>query len=138
MIVLDTSVLSESLRPQPSSIVLDWLHAQPVVALFTTAITEAEIYLGIALLPQGNRRRSLELAVGRIFTNSFSGRILPFDSAAAREYAVIAVTRRRLGRPISEADARIAAIARSRGAPLATRNTEDFEGCDLEVLNPWH
>jgi predicted nucleic acid-binding protein len=137
MIVLDTNVLSESLRPKPAVKVLDWMRSQPAVALFTTAITEAEIYYGIALLPQGTRRRSLESAVGEIFARSFAGRILPFDSAAAREYAEIAVARRRSGRPISESDGRIAAIARSRGAVLATRDVEDFTGCKLEVLNPW-
>src|SRR5215475_2616748 len=125
------------LRPTPSARVLDWMRWQPATALFTTTITEAELLYGIALLPQGKRRDLLESIVGRIFAVHLAGRILPFDSAAARDYADIAAVRRRSGRPMSEPDARIAAIARSRGAELATRNVADFAGCKLELINPW-
>ena len=128
MIVLDTNVLSETLRPKPSANLLIWMRSEPVFSLFTTTITEAELLYGIALLAPGKRRQSLEAVVGLIFTDDLAGRILPFDSAAAREYAEIAAARRRAGRPISEADARIAAIARSRGAALATRNEHDLPG----------
>ena len=137
MIVLDTTVLSEPLRPTPSAKVLDWMRSQPRTALFTTTITEAELLYGVALLPQGKRRDLLESIVGRIFAVHLTGRILPFDSAAARDYTDIAAARRRSGRPMSEPDARIAAIAKSRGAELATRNAADFAGCELEVINPW-
>ena len=137
MIVLDTNVLSEILRPAPSAEVLEWMRAEPVSALFTTTITEAELLYGIALLPDGMRRRSLETVVHAILAEDLAGRILPFDSPAAREFADIAANRRRAGRPISEADARIAAIARSRGAALATRNVTDFIGCTLQVIDPW-
>ena len=137
MIVLDTNVLSEPLRPTPSARVLEWLRSQPNAALFTTTITEAELLYGIAISPHGKRRRVLESGVAKIFAERMIGRILPFDSAAARDYADLVATRRRAGRPISEADARIAAIARSRGAELATRNVADFAGCGLEVINPW-
>jgi predicted nucleic acid-binding protein len=137
MIVLDTNVLSEPLRPAPSAKVLDWIRSQPNTVMFTTTITEAELLYGIELLPQSKRRRLLESVVAQIFAVHLAGRILPFDSAAAREYADIAAMRRRSGRPMSEPDARIAAIARSRGAELATRNVADFAGCDLEVVNPW-
>ncbi|HMA74778.1 MAG TPA: type II toxin-antitoxin system VapC family toxin [Xanthobacteraceae bacterium] len=137
MIVLDTNVLSEPLRPTPSAKVLDWMRSQPNTVLFTTTITEAEFLYGIALLPKGKRRDLLESVVMRMFAVHLAGRILPFDSAAARDYADIAAARRRSGRPMSEPDARIAAIARSRGAELATRNVDDFAGCELEVLNPW-
>jgi toxin FitB len=137
MIVLDTNVLSEPLRPTPSAKVLDWMRSQPGTALFTTTIAEAELLYGIALLPQSQRRRALESVVGRMFAVHLAGRVLPFDSAAAREYADIAAMRCRAGRPMSEPDARIAAIARSRGAELATRHVADFAGCDLEVINPW-
>jgi predicted nucleic acid-binding protein len=104
MIVLDTDVLSEAWRPTPSPAVMAWMRSQPAAALFTTTITEAELLYGIALLPEGKRKRSLEAVVALIFTEDLGGRTLPFDSAAAREYADIAATRRRAGRPISEAD----------------------------------
>ena len=136
MIVLDTNVLSEALRPRPSLKVLRWIGNEPDEALFTTAITEAELLFGAALLPGGRRRRALETVITQIL-DRFAGRILPFDSAAAREFADIAANRRHLGRPIGEADSRIAAIARSRGAGLATRNTADFADCGIELIDPW-
>ncbi|MGC2200531.1 MAG: type II toxin-antitoxin system VapC family toxin, partial [Stellaceae bacterium] len=113
MIILDTNVLSETLRPTPSTKVLEWMRSEPASALFTTAITESELLYGIALLPEGTRRHSLASVVDLIFAEDLAGRVLPFDSAAAREFAHIAASRRRAGQPIS--DARIAAIARSRG-----------------------
>jgi toxin FitB len=137
VIILDTNILSEALRPTPSERVLEWMRAQPIEALFTTTITEAELLYGIALLPEGKRRQSLEIVVLRILEERFAGRILSFDSAAAHEYADIAATRRRAGRPIAEADARIAAITRSRGATLATRDLHDFAGCSMPLINPW-
>jgi predicted nucleic acid-binding protein len=137
VIILDTNVLSEASRPDPSMKVLDWMRSEPLAALFTTTITEAELLFGIALLPPGRRRRLLESVVAGILEEDFTGRILPFDSAAAREFALIAAQRRLVGRPIGEADGRIAAIARSRGASLATRNVRDFEGCGLTVIDPW-
>ncbi len=137
MIVLDTNVLSEGLRPQPSPNVLHWMQSEPLAALFTTTITEAELLYGAALLPDGRRRRSLEAVIAQLLSTQFFSRILPFDSAAARAFADIASRRRLAGRPISEADARIAAIARSRGAGLATRNVDDFADCGLAVVDPW-
>ena len=137
MIILDTNVLSETLRPAPSTRVLEWMRSEPAAALFTTAITESEMLYGVALLPEGARRQSLKSVVDLIFAKDLAGRVLPFDSAAAREFADVAASRRRAGRPISEADARIAAIARSRGAALATRNVGDFAGCKLELIDPW-
>lgn len=137
MIVLDTNVLSEGLRPRPSASVLQWMQSEPIAALFTTTITEAELFYGAALLPDGRRRRSLEAVIIQLLAMQFAGRILTFDSAAAREFADIAATRRRAGRPIGEADGRIAASARSRGAMLATRNVSDFADCGLTVIDPW-
>lgn len=137
MIVLDTNVLSEALRPNPSPKVLMWMRSQPIAALFTTTITEAELYYGAALLPKGRRQQALEGVIGRLLEERFSDRILPFDSPAAREFANMAAARRRAGRPIDEADGRIAAIARSRGALLATRNIKDFSGCGLSLVDPW-
>jgi toxin FitB len=113
------------------------MRSEPIEALFTTTITEAELLYGAALLPEGRRRRSLEAVITQILAAQFDGRILPFDSAAAREFADIAASRRKAGRPIGEADARIAAIARSRRAVLATRNVSDFADCGVTVIDPW-
>ena len=137
MIVLDTNVLSEIIREKPNGKVVTWLEAQPLTGLFTTAITQAEMLLGVALLPGGRRRHGIEKAVAGMFDEDFAGRVLSFDEAAARSYAVIASARRRAGRPIAQFDAQIAAIAHCRKAILATRNTSDFTGCGIEVINPW-
>ena len=137
MIVLDTNVVSELMRDHPQPAVLAWLDRQPVSTLFVTAITEAEIRMGIALLPGGRRRPGLTTAAERAFGVLFAGRILPFNSAAAHAYATIMADRRAAGRPISQADCQIAAIARARGVPVATRNVADFTGCGITVVNPW-
>jgi predicted nucleic acid-binding protein len=137
MIVLDTNVLSETLRPEPAEAVRRWMAGQPSARLFTTTICEAEIRYGLALMPMGRRRVALERAVATIFEEDLAGRVLPFDSAAARAFAEIAATRRGLGRPIGEFDAQIAAIAASRGASVATRNVGDFTDCGIAVTSPW-
>ena len=137
MIILDTNVLSEAMRPLPTAEVLRWLAAHPASRLFTTTITQAEILYGLELLPKGKRRAALQSAVEAMCEEGFADRILPFDSDAARVFPQIAASRRALGRPITQWDAQIAAIARSRGAALATRNTGDFEHCGITVLNPW-
>jgi toxin FitB len=137
VIVLDTNVLSEAWRPKPSARVEEWMRAQLLPSLFTTAIAEAEILFGIALLPHSRRRSTLSNLVEAMFAEDLAGRVLPFDSTAAREYADIAAKRRRAGRPIAEADAQIAAIVRSRGATLATRNVADFAECGIPVISPW-
>lgn len=137
MIVLDTNVLSELLAPSPSPAVVAWLAAQPAAAVFTTAVTEAEILYGLALLPDGRRRQALETAVRPIFSEDLAGRVLAFDREAAASYAAIAARRRALGRPISQFDAQIAAIAVSRGASVATRNVADFAETGVLVINPW-
>jgi len=136
MIVLDTNVLSEAIRPVPSRRVLDWLAAQQPSGLFTTAISEAELFYGLALLPAGKRSTSLEEAVRRMLEEDFAQRVLPFDRAAASAFAVIASGRRK-GRPISEFDAQIAAVARIHGAAVATRNADDFRDCGIGVIDPW-
>lgn len=137
MIVLDTNVISEILRPQPDGKVSDWLAMQPLSALFTTAITQAEVFYGVGLLPEGRRRNDLLAATRPIFENDLSGRVLAFDADAAVSYADIATNRRRLGHPISQFDAQIAAIVHSRGATLATRNVRDFIDCGIAVIDPW-
>ena len=137
MIVLDTNVLSELMRPAPSARIVRWMADRPTTDLYTTSITQAEIFHGIFLLPPGRRRRAFEAAADAMFSEDFEGRILAFDSEAARWYARIVAERRRLGRPISQFDAQIAAIARSARAPIATRNVTDYESCDIEIVNPW-
>ena len=137
MLVLDTNVVSELMREHPNSDVLRWVDSQLTGNLFVTAVTEAEIRTGIAILPQGERQRGLAAAAERLFSMLFSERILPFDSDAARAYAMLAAERRVAGRPISQSDCQIAAIARCRGATVATRDVGDFEGSGIEVINPW-
>lgn len=137
MIVLDTNVLSELMRPEPDARVLRWLGEQPAARVFTTSITQAEILHGIVLLPAGKRRDALEAAAKAMFDEEFEGRVLAFDSAAAPAYAAIARDRRRAGRPISHFDAQIAAIAAVHEAAVATRNAADFDGCGIAVVDPW-
>ncbi len=137
MIVLDTNVLSELMRPAPSDVVLRWVADQPAASLFTTTVTQAEILFGLEILPQGRRRASLLAAAEQMFDTDFSGRVLPFDAAAAQEFALLAADRHRQGRPAGAFDVQVAAIARSRGAAVATRNVSDFEGFGAPVLNPW-
>jgi len=137
MIVLDTNVLSEALRPVPEPSVLDWLADQPRASLFTTTVTRGEILYGIRLLTDGKRRRGLWDAAKKIFDEDFADQVLSFDRDAADMYAEIAASRRTAGKPISQFDAMIVAMARSRGASLATRNVKDFEDCGVHVINPW-
>ncbi len=137
MVVIDTNVVSELMRAEPSAEVLDWMDDRQPRELYVTAVTEAEVRTGIALLPEGRRRRGLAEACERAFGSLFAGRVLPFDSDAARAYAEIAAVRRVLGRPVSLADGQIAAIARSRRMAVATRNIRDFQDMGIGVLDPW-
>ncbi len=137
MIVLDTNVLSELMRPTPSTQVVRWAMSRPAGELFTTTITEAEIFYGIELLAKGKRRAGLQAAAEAMFADDFAGRVIGFDSQAARAFATIAARRRVLGKPISHSDAQIVAIAQLHGAALATRDVADFESCNIEVIDPW-
>jgi predicted nucleic acid-binding protein len=137
MIILDTNVVSELLRPAPSPAVEAWLAAQDGATVFFTAIGEAELRLGVAILPTGRRRTTIAEAIDAMLEEDFRDRILPFDTGAAQAYVAIAATRRAAGRPISQFDCQIAAIAHIRQAVLATRNTVDYEDCGIEVINPW-
>ena len=136
MIVLDTNVLSEMMRPDPDSTVAGYTSAQSASGLYTTTVNQAEILYGIRLLPSTKRRSRPETAIGEMFAADFAGRVLPFDHAAAQAYAEIAAARRRAGRPIAQFDAQIAAIAWSRDAGVATWNVADFEGCGISVTDP--
>ncbi|MBI4194540.1 MAG: type II toxin-antitoxin system VapC family toxin [Betaproteobacteria bacterium] len=137
MILLDTNVVSELMKPAPAESVARWMAAQPATSVYTSSITEAEILLGVMLLPAGRRRNAIQAAAEAMFAEDFAGRILAFGSDAARLYARIGMERRRAGRPISHFDAQIAATARSAGASIATRNVADFDGCGVKVINPW-
>lgn len=133
MVVIDTNIVSG-----PSAVVLAWMDDRPARELFGTAVTEAEVRTGIAVLPEGRRRRGLAEACEPAFGSLFAGRVLPFDGGAARAYAEIASARRILGRLVSQADCQIAAIAGSRGLAVATRNVRDFEDMGIEILDPWN
>lgn len=135
--LLDTNVLSELLRARPDPAVLAWFASQAPDSLVVSAVTQAEMLLGARLLPVGKRRQQLQQALVAMFREDFGGRVLPFDTAAAADYADVVQARRSAGRPISQFDAQIAAIALSRSTGLATRNVADFEGCGLVVDNPW-
>jgi len=135
--LLDTNVLSELLRSAPEPMVLTWFAGQASETLFVSAVTQAEMSLGARLMPAGKRRTALQAALGTMFSEDFAGRILPFDSAAVPAYVDIVSARRAAGRPISQFDAQIAAIALHTGAKLATRNVNDFENCGVTVVNPW-
>lgn len=125
------------MREMPDRRVFEWVDRQPAGQLFTTAITKAEILYGIEVTTLGKRRSALAIAAKAIFGETFKGRILSFDSDAAADFAQVSAKRKAQGRPMSEFDAQIAAIALVRGAILATRNTRDFEGCGIDVVDPW-
>lgn len=137
MIVLDTNVLSELITARPDPEVVSWLETQPMDALFTTAISQGEMLYGACILPAGRHRDTLLHEVEAIFSADMAGRVLPYDSDAAGIHATIAAMHRARGRPISQPDAMIAGIVASRGAVLATRNVRDFEGCGIDVVDPW-
>lgn len=136
MIILDTNVVSELMRPEPAPQVATWVRDRDRRELRTTAITLAEVRYGIARLPEGRRKQALLTAADEIFS-AFDDQILPLDTAAAECYAVIASSRERAGKPIGGFDALIAAICRSQGAALATRNVTDFDGTGVEIVDPW-
>jgi predicted nucleic acid-binding protein len=137
MFVLDTNILSAVMGSRPVPEVAAWMALQPEELLFTTSVCQAEILAGVEVLPEGRHRRILEAAAKAIFASAFDGRILPFDDKSAAFYAEIFATRKRAGRPTATTDLMIAAIARAQGADVVTRNTADFEGSGLTLINPW-
>ncbi len=137
MFLLDTNVLSAIMSAHPPAEVAAWMSAQPTDLLVTAAVCQAEILSGLAIMPDGRRRSALEAAARAMFRDDFQNRILPFDKAPAEAYAEIFATRRRAGRPSATIDLMIAAIARVHRAGVVTRNTADFDGCNLTVINPW-
>ena len=137
MIVVDTNVVSELMRLAPSAAGMAWFTEQNSASLYLTAVSEAELRAGAAILPPGRRRDRLAAEIDGVIGQDFAGRVLPFDSAAAKAYASIAASRRSAGRPIPDADCQIAAITRARDAAVATRNAGDFEQCGIAVIDPW-
>ncbi|MFI5080708.1 MAG: type II toxin-antitoxin system VapC family toxin [Streptosporangiales bacterium] len=136
MIVADTNVVSELMRPSPSPALRDWVSRQAAGDLYTTAIAVAEIRYGLERLPGGRRKDRLQAAADEVFA-AFSEYVLPFDAGAAAHYARIARHRDEAGLPIGGFDAQIAAICRAHGAALATRNIKDFLETGVEVIDPW-
>jgi len=137
MILLDTNIISELMRPKPNVAVIEWLDEQFSDELFLSAIVKAEIEMGIAILDNGKRKQALLQAAELIFT-SFTNRCLPFDGETATHYAKIIAFTKKQGRPMSVEDAQIAAIAVQNSALLATRNTSDFDFLEnLNLVNPW-
>lgn len=137
MIILNTNVVSELMKPEPLARVTAWVGQQPAAELFTTSITEAEIFYGIELLAHGKRRNVLLETAEATFAEDFAGRIFAFDSHAARTFARLAAHARGRGHPRSQADTQIAAIALARGARLATHNVADFRDWGLDLIDPW-
>ena len=137
MIILDTNVLAEFMTSPPSEAVVEWLNAQDPVSLYITSISIAEICYGLQVLPEGKRRRLLEDRFELFIALAFASRILNFDEFAARVYGELKAYRKKIGRPLSDFDGQIAAIARTHGFKLATRNVKDFEHCLVELIDPF-
>jgi len=136
MIVLDTNVISEAMKPEPQSSVRDWLDAQAAETLFISSVTIAELLFGIGVLPQGKRRDNLTAALDGVL-DLFGGRILPFDTVAAQRYADLAVKARAAGKGFPTPDGYIAAIAAANGFAVASRDTTAFHAAGLTVIDPW-
>jgi hypothetical protein len=137
VIILDTDVLSEPLRPRGSEAVIAWLDAQAVETLYITAINAAELWAGVATMPDGARKGALESSLADLLDRLFRGRILDFDRRAARAYAEIARRTTAAGVALPLADGLIAAIAQSHGFAVATRDTKPFRAAGIEVIDPW-
>jgi predicted nucleic acid-binding protein len=137
MVILDTNVISEPLKPTGDPAVLEWLDQQEIDTLYLTTITVAELRFGIAALPLGNRKRRLEEDFEQRILSHFENRILPFDIAATVAYARIRAKAKAGGKAIGVADGFIAAIAAQHGFSVATRDTSPFEAAGIPVINPW-
>jgi len=136
VIIVDTNIISELMKPAPSPAVTAWVAARAAGELFTTSITVAEIGYGIERLAAGQRKDLLRAAAEEVFT-AYSEQVLAFDSPAAAHYAIVANQRDRAGAPIDGFDALIASICRANDAALATRNVKDFENTGIDLVDPW-
>jgi toxin FitB len=137
MHILDTNVISELFRPSPDPAVESWLASHSPSHFFVTSISKAESLLGLALMPDGRRKKSLGDIMHVFFEERVRTPILAFGDRESIAFAELVTARRRRGLPIGEFDAQIAAIARTHGFAVATRNTSDFEHCGIEIVNPW-
>ncbi len=137
MIILDTNVVSELMRPLPEPSVLRWVNRQVSDTLWLTSIAVSELLFGVARLPEGARKRQFAQAMADLLEHEFIGRVLPFDLESAVVYAELVARREREGKPVAMADAQIAAICIANSAALATRNQRHFAGLGLPVLDPW-
>jgi predicted nucleic acid-binding protein len=137
VIVLDTNVVSELMRAEPATAVVEWIDRQPAEEVWLTSVTLGELLYGVGRLPAGRRKTELAARVEAMVAEDLDHRVAAFDEAAAAHYADIVVVRERAGRPISAADAEMAAICRSHGALLATRNIEDFSNTGVTLADPW-
>jgi len=137
MILLDTNVISEPLRPLPDTRVKHWLDMQPLETLYLSAMTVAELRVGVSLMPNGKRRIALQESLEKYILPMFTGRILPFDMACTASYAELIAKTRQIGSGIETADACIAAIALTNGFIMATRDIAPFQNVGLRVINPW-
>lgn len=137
MIILDTNVICELMKPSPMPNVVSWIDNQDATELFISAITIAEISYGITVLPDGNRKRTLEESFNKTLNDAFKHRILSFDESAAHSYGKIMGHRKLIGRPLSIPDGQIAAIAIMHNFSIATRNIRDFSDCEIEIVNPF-
>ena len=137
MIILDTNVVSALMRQVPEPPVVEWLDRQPAESVWITSVTLFEARLGIALLPAGRRRRTLQAGFEKLLGEDLENRILAFDADAAAEAATLAARRQRTGRPVDFRDTQIAGIALARRATLATRNARHFSDLEVPVVDPW-
>jgi predicted nucleic acid-binding protein len=137
VIILDTNVLSALMRAAPEKAVVDWLDRQPAESIWITSITLFEAWLGLALLPKGRRRTSLESAFDLLLKEDLDNRVLDFDRAAAEAAASLAAARQKKGRAVDVRDTQIAGIVLARRATLATRNVRHFADLDVQVIDPW-
>jgi toxin FitB len=137
VILLDTNVVSEPLRPEPDSRVIEWIDAQPLETLFLSAITVAELRAGVALLPTGKRRTGLQQNLEKRVLPLFAARVLPFDQACTPAYAHLMARARTAGLAIATADGYIAAIAAANGLTVATRDAGPFKAAGVAVIDPW-
>lgn len=137
MIILDTNVLSEPFRQQPNPAVIEWLDRQNALTLYLSTVSLAEVLTGVATMPEGKRKQALLTGVPDLIRQLFNDRVLSFDEMAAREFAQIQAEVRKVGKHIAMADGQIAAIARSHGFMVATRDVSPFKAAGIQVINPW-